>query len=194
MAKRIAVLFFLPLILSACISATPQPTPTPSASAITNLFDKKWIFQYAVENGEKTMEYQHLIKKQIWIALSSQLHQEELCKDLSPDGTIPSAGRCFSGYDGCNEFWGIYIINESGAFDIIAGGAYLLGCPVQIVTQINPETQEIEYLSRGAIYNSDPFNQALRSAVQVEILSNELKLYYPSTQQNYLLFHLAETE
>ncbi len=183
--KRIAILFLLPLILSACIPVPPQPTPTPSTQPLSDLFDKKWIYQYAIENSEKTMEYQHFIDKEIWVTFSSQLHQEKPCEDIFGAKNISSDSRCFSGFDGCNDFWGIYSITEDGKFEIHTRYSELVGCPVRI------ETQESEFTIGSEIYTSDPFTQAFGSAIRIEINNTELKLYYPSTQQNFLLFTLT---
>lgn len=185
MEKRlILTLILLPLLLLAC---APQPTLTSSIQPLSALFDKKWIFQYALENGEKTMTYQHLLDKEIWITFSSQLYQEKPCEDIFDAQNISSDSRCFSGYDGCNDFWGIYSIAKDGKFDVQARYSELVGCPVQI------ETQEAGFSIGPEIYNSDPFTHAFGSVVRIEANVSELKLYYPSTQQNYLLFHLEET-
>lgn len=171
-----------------------KPTKSlPYIGDVSELYDKKWVFQYAIENNKKTLEYQHLIDKEIWIKFSSQIHQEQPCKDIFGTHNISANGRCFSGYDGCNYFWGIYSISENGNLIFEQYYQELVGCPILIVTQINPETQESEIFFGPVIYNSDPFTKAVSSAVSIKLNASELKLYYPSTQQNYLLFHLEET-
>lgn len=182
----------LMLMFSACKNTST--ITAPPIQNLTDLFDKKWIFQYAIENGKKTMEYQQIIDKVIWINLSSQLHSEQPCENIFSESTIPNDGRCFYGYDGCNEFWGIYTITENGEFEILERYSESLGCPIQITTQINPNTQESEFILGSEIYNSDPFTKTFSSTVNFEVNSGELKLYYPSAQQNYLLFQLEENQ
>jgi heat shock protein HslJ len=186
------------LFASAC-NLKPQQAALPSMLSqqnLADLFDKKWVLQYVIEDGERTMEYQQGIDKEVWITFSPQLHQEKHCDNYFPDGDekIPSSGRCFYGYDGCNEFWGIYTVSEIGEFEINARFSTLIGCPIQIMTQINPETQTTELVYGTETYRSDPFNQAFGSTYKLVIDAKELKLFYPSNQQDYLLFRNDQNE
>lgn len=166
---------------------------------LTEIYGKKWIFQYAIENGEREMEYLDEFNKRdwlrdfkIWITFTTQTPVDAYgCNRSDRDINIPKTASCFIGYDGCNEMSGLVTLSKNGSYQLYSIGGTLLGCPTDITkTQENPDgTVNLQF---HIIYDSDPFQQALIRSTAYDFTNTELKLYYPTTQQNYLLFYLEE--
>jgi hypothetical protein len=104
----------------------------------------------------------------------------------------------FHGWDGCNDFEGRAVLYPDGTFLFAEHLHYIVGCP-EIVERVppsgtpstgsdgTPEPRSFRLISR---YDSDPFNDALFSAVALERDGDLLELFYPESRENVLVFRL----
>ena len=124
-------------------------------------------------------------------------------EDLAVDGQIVYAGVSsyfskstgpglyfakgqFGGSDGCNDFQGNMELDADGAVALTGYSSTVVGCSIVEATKAKDGEEPI---GQSVLkYNNNVFIEALLSATFLEVAGDELKLYYPASKSNILVF------
>ncbi len=185
-------------LLAAFLFAYPfRPASNLNLTEATELYDKQWVFHYAIIDGQKTMDADEFARNsqgtEVWLTFASDPGKHEVCELFlfSPALDEASETGCIAGFDGCNDFAAYLALDNNPLTSEMAIFSYVVGCPAQFDWVLNPDGS-MQMENYRLLWDSQPFQDALFKVNTGKLENDTLKLFNSETPANFLFFTLSE--